>query len=752
MSVPKLLNLNAPAIRNQRTLVWLQKQKTTVSWSKWDGIVTSLSDYHTWTPLANIVGIVITSIDTDIDTFVKELHSISKDITMILLPQSILTQKSEEFWAGQFDNVLNLDQLLLSYPFIKEAWDGSQEDAIALFAILCRYHRVVDCHVSNARFAICSPTITFTHRERPNTVCMVTQFFHHPNKERQQEINECLIRNCACPHIDQIVLLNETDLSADWTRVHRDGPNMGKYVITGAEKIKQVIIGTRLTYADFLKYVKENVPLNVYAILCNADIYFEDSLLNLWKMNMEDKMLALLRWDVDEKGDAKIFGPRADSQDAWIVLSDSIKQRLWKDETFRFMLGQPGCDNAFAGHMLRQGFMLTNPALSFQTYHLHNTNIRNYDKKNFIRSDLYINIAPSYMIDTKQLTTPAAAPMCICNELVSFEVKSSSLSNEITYCTMLEKEGRYKWEPSVENHYFEPAIPVYSWNNACVSPNGLVYDLYHIYTGKHMDNPLFNYWKNSNIDIFTPLQQRDKMIAIPFMNTDIFSHPDTYILHYLSRCIRLLSLHPDASFWIPKSFHFYLSYFKWNREIAKGVLFDEHTACWAKEVVGFLPDPSSTELGAEDITCLRNILPSWEEHPIGKICAVIVDSTLTSEFINERLVSFLLQMDEEWTIRLISSEDYAAYDGLIGATLCIVLSGQKTQNKWAKLWTLPSKCCLIEFQQELQLDGECTHLAHVAGFHSWVILLSKGNKKDVQEQMMEQFEKWFKKNSFYLYA
>jgi hypothetical protein len=581
---------------------------------------------------------------------------------------------------------------------------------------------------------------------------MVTQFFHHPNKERQKEINECLSRNCACPHINQIVLLNESDLSSHWTKVHKDGPLKGKYIIPGAEKIKQVILGTRLTYADFLKYVKDNIPTNIYTILCNADIYFGDSLLDLWKINMADKMLALLRWDVDETGEAKIFGPRADSQDVWIMLSTSIKQRTWKDETFRFMLGQAGCDNAFAAHMLRQGFMLSNPALTFQTYHLHNTNIRNYDKKNYIRSDLYINIAPSYMIDTQQLKTPSVSPTCICNELVSFEVKSSSLSNEITYCTMLEKEGRYKWEPSVENHYFEPAIPVYSWKDACVSPNGLVYDLYHIYTGKHMDNPQYNYWKYSNIDIFTPLQQRDKMIAIPFMNTDIFSHPDTYILHYLSRCIRIMSIHPDASFWIPKPFITYLSYFQWNRELVKPVLFDEHTACWAKEVVGFLPEPSSTEWGSEDIACLRSILPSWEKHPIGKICAVIMDSTMTSEFINEQLVSFLLQKDEEWTIRLISSDDYAAYDGLIGATLCIVLSGQKTQNKWAKLWALPLKCCLIEFQQELQLDGSCTHLAHVAEYHSWVLLLSKGNKKDVQAQIMEQMEKWYKKNSFYLYA
>jgi len=752
MSAPKLLNLNAPAIRDQRTLVWLQRQETTVSWSKWDAIVSSLSDYHTWTSFANIVGIVVTSIDTDIDTFIKELSSLSKDMTMIMLPQSILAQKSEDFWTEQFNNILNLDLDLVAYPFIKKEWDGSSADAVALFSLICRYHRVVDCCVSDSRRAICSPNITFTSNERPHTVCMVTQFFHHSSKERQKEINECLIRNCACPHIDQIVLLNETDLSNDWKKVHKNGPNKGKYIIKGAEKIKQVIIGTRLTYADFLKYVKKDVPINVYAILCNADIYFEDSLLDLWKIKMEDKMFALLRWDVDETGDAKLFGPRADSQDTWIVLSDSIKQRVWKDETFRFMLGQAGCDNAFAGQMLRQGFMLTNPALTFKTYHLHNTNIRNYDKKNYIRSDIYINIAPSYMIDTKQVAVPTSKPTCICNELVSFEIKSSSLSNEITYCTMLEKEGRYKWEPSVENHYFEPAIPIYSWNQACVTPNGLVYDLYHIYTGNHMDNPLFNYWKNSNIGIFTPLQKRDKMIAIPFMNTDIFSNPDTYILHYLSRCIRLLSLHPDASFWIPTPCRFYLSYFQWNREIAKGVLFDEQTACWAKEVVGFLPDPSSSELGSEDIACLRGILPSWKENPDGKICAVIVDGTLTSKFINEQLVSFLLEMDEEWTVRLISSEDYASYDGLIGATLCIVISGQKTQNKWAKIWTLPSKCCLIEFQQELQLDGSCTHLAHVAGFHSWVILLSKGNVKDVQGQVMEQFQKWYKKNSYYLYA
>ena len=741
---PKILNLNAPSVRNQRTLVWLQKQVNTVPWSKWDGIVTSLSDYHKWSSQANIVGIVIITLSTDIDTFLKELLPLSKKLTMILLPSSILEQKSEDFWLEHFDNILLLDTILSSYPFLVKPWDRTAADAVAMFALLCRYHRVVDCQASEER-KVSQPDISYTYNEIPGQAWMITQFFRHSDAGRHKEIKECLVRNCACPHLNQIVLLNETDLSSEWNQVHKKGPLKGKLLIPGAEKIKQIIIGKRLLYADFLKYVKDSVPANVYTILCNADIYFGDSLLELWKMKMEDRMLALLRWDIDEMGQAKLFGPRADSQDAWIFLSQSIKQRTWNQATFGFSLGQPGCDNAFAGHILRQGFLLSNPGLTFQTFHLHQSNVRNYSKKDYIKSDLYINLAPTYIIDTKQESLPVYAPQCICNELVSFEVKSSSMSNEITYCTMLEKAGRYQWEPSVENHYFEPAIPVYSWKNACVSPNGLVYDLYHIYTGKHQDEPRFNYWKEANVSIFTPLQPQKKMIAIPFMNTALLKHPDTYILHYFSRCMRLRTMYPDASFWIHKPFLTYLSYFQCDMPSCP--LFDDATACWCDEVVGFLPGPSSSELGMEDITCLRQMLPSWKEKPTEKVCTIILDDVLTMEYVNDRMVPFLLEKNEEWTIRVISEEDYASYDALIGSSLCILVGGQDKQEKWAKLWALPQTCCLIEFQQELQIDGECQHLAHISGLQPWILLLSKGRRKDVQDQIMEQLEKWWKKNS-----
>jgi hypothetical protein len=277
-----------------------------------------------------------------------------------------------------------------------------------------------------------------------------------------------------------------------------------------------------------------------------------------------------------------------------------------------------------------------------------------------------------------------------------------------------------------------------------VTPNGLVYDLYSIYKGKHADDARFNYWAGANVDILTPLQKRNKMFAIPFKNTDVFKHPDVYILNYVSRCARLLKQYPGTSFWIPPHFADYMEYFDWGTEELNGVYFDENTACWADEVVGLLPGP--LELASEDIDALRALHPSWIEKPVEKVCAVVIGSNITQQFADEQISKFLHDKSEEWSVRYVYESEYASYDSLMGASLCIFIGGQKANKFWAKLWALPKECCVIEFQQELLIDGEFQHLAHVAGFKSWVLLLSKGSNTDVQEQIMEQLEKWFKKN------
>jgi hypothetical protein len=728
-STPKLLNLSTPVLRDQRTLIWLQNQDNTVNWSKWDAFVSNISAYNYWSQYnTKIVGIIINELFGSIDETIDTLYTISKHVPIILISQKILALKSEQFWAENFDNILNIDNIQDQYPFISTPWNGSDEDAVIIYALLCRYNRIIDCPSIRNDY-----NINFEYNIIPNQMWVFTQFFQHSNKKRHLEIKQCLIKNCTCPHIDKIILLNEKDFSTEWKN------------IKGSEKIKQVIINKRLTYANFLEYVHNTVPDNTFVALSNADIYFGDSLLDLWKINLNDKMLALLRWDDDGNGNTNIFGPRSDSQDSWLFLSNSIKSRKWDYSKFNFQLGQAGCDNAFAGHILRNRFVISNPAMTFKTFHIHNTNIRNYDKKDYIRADVYINITPTFMIDTKQEQIPKNKPDNISNELVSFEIKSSSMSNEITYCTMLEKEDRYKWEPSVENYFFQPNIPVYSWNNACVTPNGLVYDLYTIYKGKYEDDDKFNYWKSANVDILTPLQKRNQMFAIPFKTTDVFKHPDSYILNYLSRCVRLLKNYPNTSFWIPVQFREYLEYFYWNTNELNGVIFDENTACWADKVVGFLPGPQMLELGNEDIQALRGLLPNWQSAPSEKVCAIVVSGPITTKFIEEQITPFLLNLSEDWSIRFVNERDYGSYDSLLGASLCIFVGGKKYTN-WYKLWALPISCRVIEFQQELLIDGEFQHLAHIAALHSWVLLLSKGTLEDVQEQIMEQLSKWFKKN------
>jgi hypothetical protein len=562
----------------------------------------------------------------------------------------------------------------------------------------------------------------------PQETWLVAQYFQHPDPIRAKEIRECLVKNCACPYLDRIVLLNEKDLSKDWKK------------IPGAEKITQIVIKRRLTYANFLQFVHDQVPNNVYTILCNSDIYMGASLSVLWRMDLKDRMLALLRWDDSADGEEPVlFGPRADSQDTWILLSDSIKSRTWPYATFDFPLGQPGCDNAFAGHMLRNRISLSNPALTFQTFHLHNSNVRNYTKKDMIISDLYINLVPTYLIDTKQEQVPKDKAQAICNELVTFEVKSSSISNEITYCTMLEKEGRYKWEPTVENHYFEPAIPVYRWKNACVTPNGLVYDPYTIYVGKHVEEDRFNYWKNATVDIFTPLQSAKKMLAIPFPTTTPFHTRSHYVLQYIARARRLLQDHPDASFWVVKGMESCLR--QLGCKSLPAIYFDENTACWAEEVVGFLPCPAALELGREDVSMLRSMLQCFQAKPAHKICTVIISKTMTYQWIEEKLTPYLLKKDPEWIVHMVSENDEVCYDEIVGSSLCLVAN-----DSWPLLWAAPPGCCVLEFQQELELQGECQHLCHVADLNSWVLLLSKGSTADVQEQIMLQLEKWYKKN------
>ena len=490
------------------------------------------------------------------------------------------------------------------------------------------------------------------------------------------------------------------------------------------DKIVQVVTKKRLTYAHVLQFIHDEVPPNVIVVLANADIFF-GSLQTLHELDLTDKALALLRWDVkradaDAQEGAVLFGPRADSQDAWVLLSDSVRARTLPYAQFDFPLGKAGCDNAFAAHLLRQRFSLFNPALTLRSYHLHESGVRTYSKADAIRSDLYVNLVPTHLLGTRQAHTPlgwtGTTVSHICHELVSFEVKSSSLSNEMTYCAMLEKEGRYKWEATVENYFFEPAVPVYHVRGGCgVTLNGMMFRPYEIMTGK--DEKYAGWWEGSTLDTMTPLVGVHRMLALPFEDTSIFEDYERYVVEYLAWVARLSKEYDGLGFWVPAAF--------WNRVSSlplHAVMVPASDACWADEVIGLLP--GLHEVGHEEIQALREWHPRWLRDREGvKKCVVRGTEGFTA-----RVQQWL---GPEWTV----GEEWE------GAAMAIVMGTQP-------LWRLPVDALVIEFQQELSLRGEMQHLAHVSDLRSWVLLLAKGN--DVEDQMIEQLEKWGKRNASFL--
>jgi len=723
--------------------------------------VTSLEDYHRWVNHCPSIHAIIIPHQEDADRvghtpWLDELYRISKNVFFIAIPRSILQWKSEDYWKENFDNLLCLDDLHEQYPFLGEPWNGSISDALHLFALLGRYHRLVDVPVSNEslrpRYGL-----SIEHEIRPQELVLYTQYYTSSSKVRTQELRECLRRNAKCQWIDRIVLLNEKDESVAWA----------SFSSAYNSKIQQHVIGSRLCYSDFLKDVQRTHLQHgndSIAILANADVYFGEETAELWNLSLNDRALCLLRWDDLGSGPkkAKLFGPRADSQDVWIFSSASIASRKWNWDRVSIPLGKPGCDNAILYGLIQHRFLLSNPALSLKTYHLHTSGVRSYQQKDTIYSSVYIHLEPTYLIDTKQEMTPSSSPQHLCNETVAFTVHSSSMSNEITYCTMLERDGRYKWEPTVENFYFEPAIPVYTWTNGVgVTGNGLVYDLYHIYTGRHaVQDPSYNYWKEANVDLFTPLSSCPRMAVIPFKNTDVFSQWHRYVLYYLSRYLRLREMNPakELCFWSPSSFgglperlddwkdarQWTFSGVEWKSDLP--------CACWTTEAVGFLPSPSVSELGREDVAILRQYHPTWLSSPAVKEngarkCVVVCDELFTVPCI-QRLREIL---PATWIIECVGDghrlKDEELERRWTGASLAILAGGPHTHEKWAPLWLLPKGAVLLEFQPELSVDGECQHVAHVADLSSWVFLLSKGSVDQQQDQIVEDVGKWWKKNS-----
>jgi predicted O-linked N-acetylglucosamine transferase (SPINDLY family) len=228
---------------------------------------------------------------------------------------------------------------------------------------------------------------------RKSGVALITQYFLTEDRNLRNDLDQTLLQNLNNVAISEIYLLTEQQLNFD--------------AVPNAWKIKQGVIGERLTFSTAFQFANEQLQGRT-VILANADIHFDETLHrlgNVSELDMGGEVMALLKWmhpTTDELGDKMIFpvngstGPalleyleggtsaidipsgvqasdltlnlRTDAQDAWVFqppLSTSVTPLA------RFPLGVPRCDNRIAEVLEQAGHHVYNPVFAIHAIEMH---------------------------------------------------------------------------------------------------------------------------------------------------------------------------------------------------------------------------------------------------------------------------------------------------------------------------------------------------------------------------------------------
>lgn len=181
---------------------------------------------------------------------------------------------------------------------------------------------------------------------------LLYNYYEDKNGARKKEIDMCLQKNLENSHLNVVI-------------------------IESAEK---------LTYNDFFNKINEMTDPEDINIVANSDIFFDDTIL-LANGLPRATVYALSRWDWINEHNIRFFD-RPDSQDAWI-----FRGRLAK-VSGDFTLGKKGCDNRIAHEFSAVGYTVVNPSRSIKTYHVHNSNVRNYSQRESVPGP-YRTVHPS---------------------------------------------------------------------------------------------------------------------------------------------------------------------------------------------------------------------------------------------------------------------------------------------------------------------------------------------------------------------
>lgn len=232
-------------------------------------------------------------------------------------------------------------------------------------------------------------------------ICLFTPFFECPSKDRLEELFTVLQYNCDCALVNKIILLLEDPTYTD-ERFSHDKITLARPLTPRRQTFNDMLNLMHTTYEEQLPSFK---GMKVLFLLCNTDIYFDESLQALVDYEpLQESCFALSRYDVDVHGKMTLKND-AESQDAWIFEMPLLDDTL---SIGNYYLGRLGCDNRFAYELNAVGYRMSNPSQTLRACHLHNVPVRTWSRATDVKPP-YLAVPVSALPPVMQKTVAAAA-------------------------------------------------------------------------------------------------------------------------------------------------------------------------------------------------------------------------------------------------------------------------------------------------------------------------------------------------------
>lgn len=701
----RILTHTTSTWKNKKRLVWLNNNfNPNIKWNKYDIGVVGSETYDACISNNTIPDILVCVDKSDVEW----IRSNYKKVKMIFASNSILDSLTTNFFEeNRVRNIISLEELSHLYTFLENEWDGSVNDACILVALTLRFSETFPLEepINRNIYSLKVKNII----EEPSELWFITQFYTSKEKLRSSEISRALENNVTNSYIDKIILLNESELSFKYH-----------------SKIEQVVINKRLFYSDIFEYIYDKVPPNVIVVFANSDIYLDKTIRNVWSVNMEDKFFALLRYE-----DGEIYGPRPDSQDCWIISSTSVKARSNNYKDISFSFGIMGCDNAIALEMMKQKYLVLNPALTIKTHHLHKSELRNYDPEDIVPKSTYLYIEPTGLHDMEAVThLTNRVERKLTFESFNRAIQCSNKTKAKTFCSMVKD---YEYSVSALNSVGESSQSIYKFSNVFQTNSGLVYDYDKIYVGK--SKVATEAWFDSDISTLTP-SVTSEVSYVAYIPDEYVSNVENYILYYLSKILIMKSVFKKSGeFWCPNesSFTSVLRLFKWDQKQMPLLSRNESQLAFVNEAYVWMPSDKSI-VTREQMAVLRSYIQNYDDESTNSICVFIDSTYVTSEFVN-MLETIYPSINRVYDTTPVAQK--ISY--LQNASLLILSSSMSGSKAYGWLWCMKPDSKVYDIQNEMSIIGEVLHIANASQLDYKFMLVPKNgmNNKTILEDIQD---------------